>query len=309
MQIFLKTNGIISVIGVPSHVNDQVQKLALGEKISFQINPSLLEFDLVLLFDFNDFEQLGKLRKAFEEIHKLGGFKAMAFDHHELEERSITHGKNAFIDTKSVSTTELLLKNLDQANQGFAGPVKRSAFYSDMFNPEANFLNCLGILEDTGHFVVGDSKCFDSFARSLRLSKRKYSEVLAYSKHVVPVDERIAFLKAAGRSEIIKINESIIVTSILSFYQGPAAMKLLDFGAHISIVCGKEKDGLTTLSGRVDSEFKDKKKFNLMKHLLVPLQKKFGGEAGGHSGAAQWKGKAEPKRVLNECVAILKKQL
>jgi hypothetical protein len=64
---------------------------------------------------------------------------------------------------------------------------------------------------------------------------------------------------------------------------------------------------MTTLAARADSVFKEKAKFNLMRDLMVPLQGKLGGNPGGHSGAALWKGKADGKAVLQEALVILKK--
>ncbi len=299
-QKYLKKQGISSVVGIPSHINEQAQSFCFKEKISFQVNPDLCAFGVIILFDFNSFEQLGKLRKSFEEVQK--GYcgvkiclapKVFAFDHHVIEKDSIVKGQNAFINEDAVSTTELLLKLLDKFD-----------------DKQPHFWNCIGIVEDTGHFLVGDSDSFASFANSLKKSGRTYAEVLEFSKHNLKDDERIAFLKAAQRSEIQKVGGAIVVTSVVSFFQGPAATKLLGFGADISLVAGQEKEGsITTLSARAETEFKDKNNFNLMNDLMIPLQKQVGGEVGGHSGAAQWKGKQTIESIMQSALWILNKKL
>jgi len=291
-QEFLKKNKINSVIGVPHHLNDLAQHFCILEKVSFQLNPNLRGFDLVVLFDVNSLEQLGGLRKSFIELSKCACFDLMVFDHHVLERSSLVRGKNAFIDDCCVSTTQVLYNLLKKS-----------------FSKRMHFFNCLGIVEDTGHFLTGDVKSFASFGDSLAKSGFSYGAVLSLSKHSIPNDERIAFLKAAQRSQILQLNSALVVTSIVSFYQSAAASKLLSFGADIALVVGQEKNGFTTLSGRVDLEFKELHKFNLVNHLLLPLQSKIGGDCGGHSGAAQWKGKADPKKVLQLAVDILKKNI
>lgn len=291
-QGFLKKNKINSQIGVPRHLNERAQHFCLSNKVSFLLNPELTEFDLVFLFDFNSPEQLGWLKKKFAGGLKCNCFEAFAFDHHVAEKDSLLKGKDALLDDSCVSTTQLL-----------------SALLAKHMSPRMHFFNCIGIIEDTGHFVVGDELAFTSFASSLSLSGKKYADVLEFSRIIVPADERTAFLKAAQRAQIQQINGAIVVTSTVSFYQGHAASKLLDFGAHIAIVAGEEKDGLTTLSARAESEFKEQRNFNLMKQLMMPLKEKLGGDCGGHSGAAQWKGKVAPEVALRAALDILKKSI
>jgi hypothetical protein len=46
-----------------------------------------------------------------------------------------------------------------------------------------------------------------------------------------------------------------------------------------------------------------------MKDLMIPLHKKVGGDVGGHSGAAQWKGNASEKIVLSLCLKLIEKKV
>lgn len=305
MQLFLKKNKFISEIAVPKHINEQTQHFAFSEKISFLVNPMLEDYEVVILFDLNNFDQLGKLREKFKELSKSKAFEVFVFDHHVIEKDCITKTSNCLVDENAFSTTQLIHDFLATQNKVLLSP-QNQRFCLDTLDSKLSFFCCIGLLEDTGNFIVGDASAFSTFAECLRISKKTYSEVLAYTKHTIPEDERIAFLKAAQRANIQKINNIIVVSSELSFYQSAAATKLLDFGAHIALVAGREKNELTTLSARAESIFKEKNKFNLVKDLLIPLQKELGGEIGGHSGAAQWKGMAESKRVLGVALNILK---
>ena len=286
---FLGSKKIKSVIAAPMHINDQALNFACVNKIPFTLNPHLEEYDLICLFDFNDYEQLGPLRKSFTVLQKNGCFNVIAYDHHEKEKRSIGSG---FIDANAASTTELLY-----------------ALEGKNFSKKMCFFVCLGIVEDTGKFLVASKNTFEIFSKCLIKSGKNYSDVLEFIKMRVSKGERIAFLKAANRSKIVELKKALILTSNISFYQGDVATKLLEFGANITLVTGNEKDGRTVLSTRAETSFKEENNFNLMKHLLVPLQKIVGGEVGGHSGAAQWKGNANSALVLKECIKILEKKL
>ena len=284
----LNTKKIKSTIAAPMHINDQALNFALVNKISFKLNPKLEDYNLICLFDFNDYEQLGPLRKSFTSLQKKKCFEVITFDHHEKEVRSIATG---LIDANAASTTELLFKN-----------------YKKDFSKKMCFYVCMGIVEDTGKFLVASKNTFSIFSECLIKSGKKYSDVLEFIKMRVSKGERIAFLKAANRSKIIDLKRALILISNVSFYQGDVATKLLEFGANITLVTGSEKDGKTVLSTRAETSFKEENSFNLMKHLLVPLQKIVGGEVGGHSGAAQWKGNVTENKVLGEALNILKKK-
>lgn len=287
-HLFLKKNKINSSIAVPSHINEQTLSFAINEKISFIVNPNLDFFDFIFIFDFNDYEQLGKLRSKFSKLQKERKFDVFAIDHHEKEKRSIANG---FICPNAFSTTEILF---DKLNNSFS---KKMFFYC-----------AIGILEDTGRFLVSSKELFEKMFVCLKNSKKTYSEVYAFARHIIPEGEKIAFLKAASRAQIKKINGFVVIFSNLNFYQGAAATKLLEFGANVSLVYGDDKTGLTKLSLRAETSFKDKFNFDLMKDVLLPLNKLIGGEVGGHSGAAQWSGKIDKKVLIKEITKIIEKK-
>jgi nanoRNase/pAp phosphatase (c-di-AMP/oligoRNAs hydrolase) len=291
MQIFLSEQKIDSIIGVPSHINEQAKKFADFFRISYVLNPILKDFEIVLIFDFNSFEQLGPLKKNFVELYNKKDFEVVVFDHHVLKKTCIGFGGRCVLDENMVSTTQLIYNFLDTFS-----------------NPNFFFFNCIGILEDTGHFLVGSDKCFLDFSVSLKKSKRVYVDVLFFTKTEFDNSQRIALLKAAQRSNITQIKDFVLITSKVSFYQSFVATRLLNFGAHIALVAGCDRSGVCTLSARADSVFKEKNNFNLVSDLLLLVKDKLGGEVGGHSGAAQWKGKSSPEEVLRVSNNILKKR-
>lgn len=292
-KLLLKNKKIDSTIGVPSHINEQTLDFAQKEKIKFITKPNLKNFDTVILFDFNDFEQLGFLRENFEYVIKnksKNNFKVFSIDHHQIEKSSIS--KIGFINSAAFSTTEILLDS-----------------FKKYFNKKMFFYCAIGILEDTGRFLVSSKELFDKFSFCLKKSNKNYAQVFSYARHAVPRGEKIAFLKAASRAKLVKINSFVVITSNLNFYQGAAATKLIEFGAEISIVYGKEKSGLTKMSMRAETGFKEKYNFNLMKDILIPLQKEVFGDIGGHSGAAQWSGDASQSELISKTLKIIEKKL
>jgi len=294
MHIYLKSKKIKSTLAVPSHINEQALHFAYENKISFMLQPNLAEYDAVMLFDLNDFHQLGLLSSQMRGLCNNRCQEIMVFDHHEPKKESISCASKsfkAFTSTSAVSTTHLLYSILGKDKS---------------FNPKMAFFACVGMIEDTGRFLVGSADSFRAFSDCLSRSKKTYAEILSFAKHIIPEAERVAFLKAAQRAEIIDINDIIVVSSNLSFYQSSAATKLLEFGAQITLVCGSERGGVTTLAARAESAFKEKYNFNLMRDLMLPLQDKLGGNPGGHSGAAIWKGSADEKIVMEEALLLVK---
>lgn len=284
----LKNKKINSVISVPSHINEQALQFIEKEKIFCQKNPDLESFNQIFLFDFNDYEQLGSLREKFTKLQSQNKFDVISFDHHVIEKRSIDSSKIGI--GEFYSTTQLLFN-----------------FFKKEFNKKMFFYACLGMLEDTGHFIVADKKLFDDFSYCLDNCDKSFSEIVSLTKPAFNKGERIAFLKAAQRAKIIDLNGVIVIFSNVSFFQGPAATKLLSFGADISLVYGSnEKRKESSLSCRADSFFKEKNKFNLVNDLLKELQNRVGGEIGGHSGAAMWKGKSSQELIEKNCLEIIK---
>lgn len=298
-QRFLNKQKLSSTIAVPTHINEQAKHLAEYFKINYISNPDLGEFDIVLIFDLNSFEQLGALKESFMNLVSKKLIEVIVFDHHVSNKTCIVYTGNCVIDETMFSTTQLIYNFLDTSNNS----QKSKDFDSVMY-----FLNCIGMVEDTGHFIVSSPKAFNDFATSLKKSNKTYPEVLSFTKNEFDNSERIALLKAAQRSQITQIKDVVLITSTVSFYQSFVATKLLNFGAHIALVSGIEKSKLCTLSTRADSLFKEKNNFNLVNDLLIPLKEKLGGEIGGHSGAAQWKGKGTPEEVLRVATDILKKR-
>lgn len=289
LKLLLLKKQINSEIGVPSHINEQAKHFAQKEKIKFIVSPDLKKYDQIFLLDFNDYEQLGQLREKFTLLQKQKSFSVISFDHHVVEKTSIDSSKIGV--SKKHSTTQVLLD-----------------FFKKDFDKKMFFYACIGMIEDTGHFIVGDKKLFNDFSICLSNSNKNYSEVLTFTKNEMDKGKRLAFLKAAKRAEIFDINDFVIVFSNVSFFQGAAATKLLSFGADVALVYGEnEKNGECILSCRADSYFKEKNNFNLVDDLLIELQNKLGGEIGGHSGAAMWKGKASEEFVKNNCLEILRK--
>jgi nanoRNase/pAp phosphatase (c-di-AMP/oligoRNAs hydrolase) len=300
MQRFLNKQKINSIIAVPSHINEQTKRISESLKINYISKPDLTNFDIVLIFDLNSFEQLGLLKQQFMDLVGKKLIEVIVFDHHVSNKTCIVHTGNCVIDETMFSTTQLIYNFLDKPN---------SKPKSKDFDSLMHFLNCVGILEDTGHFIVSSSKAFSDFALSLKKSNKTYLDVLSFTKDEFDNAERIALLKAAQRSVLTQINKVVLITSEVSFFQSFVATKLLNFGAHIALVSGIEKSKLCVLSARADSLFKEKNNFNLVKDLLLPLKERLSGEIGGHSGAAQWKGKSTPEEVLSIAREILKNRL
>src|SRR5437660_10895380 len=99
------------------------------------------------------------------------------------------------------------------------------------------------IFVETKHFLLARESTFNVAAGLVKAGAdpRRLSEILSTP---MSRSERVARLKAAGRSQILLMGSWIIATSDLGSYQSSAARALLSLGAQVAFVGGDSKEGL-----------------------------------------------------------------
>jgi len=170
--------------------------------------------------------------------------------------------------------------------------------------PKAAASIATGIIADSAGFLIGDAKTFRVLGEVLEKSHLSYSEVLSLFSLQMDISEKVAQLKSAHRNKIFNSNNHLIVTTQVGHFEASAANYSVFGGADVAFAAGKDKDGLI-LSSRASSPFVEKYKFHLTKHVLQPLQKEFGGSAGGHAGAAAYNAaQGNLDVLLQRCVEL-----
>src|SRR4029077_2044682 len=140
------------------------------------------------------------------------------------------------------------------------------------------------IFVETKHFLLARESTFSVAAGLVKAGAdpRHLSEILSTP---MSRSERVARLKAAGRSQISIMGNWIVATSDLGSYQSSAARALLSLGAHVALVAGESKEKVR-VNMRATEDFHNKTGVHLARDLSIPIGKKLGGVGGGHPTAA-----------------------
>ncbi|MFH1239675.1 MAG: DHH family phosphoesterase [Candidatus Diapherotrites archaeon] len=286
LSLFLGKN---SVIGIPDHINLNAKALAENTNTRFEINPDVSKSDALIIVDLNSYEMLGTLKNSVMNYNK----PIYVFDHHEESDKTMTFSKGSIINPKAASTTEIIY---------------------DLFKKQKITLTkemCVfiaaGLITDTAHFLVADSKVFLIMYEMLKKSNKSFYEIVSLFQLKVDPALKIAKLKAAKRVRIYKISDYIVVTSDIGAYESDAAMALVKLGADIAFAGDCEK-GKVKISGRANNKFIKETGFDLAKHIFIPLGSKFKGEGGGHPGASAFNGCADTlEDAFSECLSLTTK--
>ncbi len=269
--------GTIGVIGGCDRV---ATVLARQLNIEFVTDPAA-DYDLVVVVDTSTLAQ-------------LNGFQLKNYaviDHHATT--SLNENAAFSLHRNRGSTAEIVLGVLNI----MGAPVMR----------RAAFALIAGIITDTGNFKHATSESFKAVAELIELSGIEYSEVMdALSTLPQDISMRIAFLKAAQRSVIERVDDWVIVTSQVSSFGGAAASILISIGADVAFVASKEGDQIK-MSARA-RKCAINAGVNLAK-LMEEISMKYNGTGGGHEGAAGMDVQGDVDQILASCKDYVKKFL
>lgn len=255
--------------GVSEGINAISQNIlkAFGREIA--INPPL-NADLAVLVDTSSLEHLGKLGEELKQ-RKL---KFAIIDHHRPAEGREQLASFYFVREDFAAEAELILQLVKVLG------VK--------LTPEQASLLLAGIISDTGHFKFAKGHTFEAVDALLKAGA-DYGRVLEAMQLPDNISKRIAMVKAAGRSELLRIHGHLVVFSELGSFEADAASMLVRIGADVAFVGSEEKGGIR-LCGRARQEILRATRLHLGE-LMEELGKEFGGSGGGHAGAASMQGK------------------
>lgn len=276
-----------SMVGVPEHVNLSAKAMAENLGLGFELNPSLEEFENVVLFDLNSPEMLG----GFAEKLRAFSGKIFIIDHHAKTGSWLSKKSSALVDPDAVSCTQVVY-----------GYLKKSR--AKISPLSARLLAC-GIIADSARFAVSSKEAFLDMAQLLEKSGVSYPGLFSFFEVKKDVSERIAALKAARRARVFKSFDKIISVTQVNSFEATAAMSLVFLGAHVGFA-GGEKEGKILISGRALNNFSSRTGFDLVKHVFEPLSQKFSGSGGGHAAAAAFNGQGfSVEGALFECAKLV----
>ncbi len=277
---FALKEAIGGTIGVIEGCDRVASQIASQLNIEYALAPTG-DFDLVVVVDTSTPAQLNAFPlKSYAVI-----------DHHATS--SLNDNSIFFLHRKKSSTAEIVLEVLKR----MGAPIMR----------RTAFALISGIITDTGNFRHASSDSFKAVAELMDLSGIEYNEVMDLLSSVPQdVSMRIAFLKAAQRSTIERVDDWIIVSSHVNSFGGAAASSLISIGADIAFVAAK-RDDIVKVSGRARKEIQNAG-VNLAK-LMENISLKFRGTGGGHEGAAGMDAEGETEIILRACIEHAKLML
>jgi len=267
-------------IGVIEGCDRVASQIARQLNIEFALNPAD-DYDLVVVVDTSTPAQLnGYQLKEYAVI-----------DHHATT--ALNEGAAFYLHRNRSSTAEIVLDIL----KIMGAPIMRRAAFALLS----------GIVTDTGNFRHASCDSFKAVGELIELSGIEYSEVIDMLSSVPrDVSMRIAFLKAAQRTMIERVDDWILVTSRVSSFGGAAASSLVSLGADVAFVAS-EKDDVVKVSARSRREIQNAG-VNLAK-LMEDISAKFNGAGGGHEGAAGMDVLGETENILAACIDYVKQSI
>jgi nanoRNase/pAp phosphatase (c-di-AMP/oligoRNAs hydrolase) len=267
-------------IGIAGGCDRVASLLAKQLNIEFVVDPSN-DYDLVVVVDTSTLTQLNGF-----QLNKYA-----VIDHHATT--SLNENAAFYLHRNRSSTAEIVLGVL----KSMGAPIMR----------RVAFALIAGIITDTGNFKYASADSFKAVAELIELSGIEYSEVMeALSSVPQDVSMRLAFLKAAQRASIERLDDWIIVTSQVSSFSGSAASNLISIGADVAFVASKD-DEVVKVSARA-RKCAINAGVNLAR-LMEEISVKFNGTGGGHEGAAGMDVYGEVDSILASCIEYVKKPL
>ena len=245
--------------------------------------------DLAILVDTNTLDQLGQTAETLTRAET----PIIVVDHHHPHPDTVKIASQLVVDESAAAAAEVVYKLWQTSNVEVGAQEARSLLAA--------------IFIETKHFLLATESTFEIAAGLVKAGAdpRHLSELMS---NPVSRSERIARLKAAGRSQVALIGEWIVATSELGSYQSSAARALLTLGAHVAFVAGESKEKIR-VNMRATEGFYRKTGIHLARDVSIPIGKKLAGVGGGHATAAGLSVPGQLPDVLKICVDVLKESL
>jgi len=167
-----------------------------------------------------------------------------------------------------------------------------SLYYYSNISPTLQIVKGLlaGIIFDTRRFLYGDHNLFECVEFLLANEPQIYTDTVTLFTHSRSHSERIACIKAAQRMKRFQFKEKTILFSHVSSYEAAAARSLISLGGDVALVIANRKNE-TRISIRATPEFHKETGISIGRDVIPALINKFGGDGGGHDGAAGYNNK------------------
>jgi nanoRNase/pAp phosphatase (c-di-AMP/oligoRNAs hydrolase) len=180
--------------------------------------------------------------------------------------------------------------------------------YSDLgITIDADTANLLltGMIFDTRRFFYADS---DTLSAAIKLIEAGADYEKCVRSLLIRPDrsERIARLKAAGRTKVHLVGDWVVAVSKINAFEASACRGLVELGADVAIVGGSPSNDIVRLSSRSTRDFFEKTGISLGSDIMEPIGQLIEGEGGGHANAAGANGKKNLEKAMERSVELIK---
>jgi len=248
--------------------------------------PKLERADLLVLADTSTVEQLGEWGPKVKASSK----PLILVDHHMVHPETRRFASLLLVDSEARSACEVAYRLCKEAGV----KISRRDALSLMF----------GIIHETRGLRYASAESFKILAELAGLGV-KPEEAFKAMAEPLSRSERIARIKAAGRTETHELGEWLAAVSHVGSYQASAARALLALGFDLAIVGGEDKDEVR-VSLRGTPYFCEKTGIHLGRDVAVKVGSLFQGMGGGHASSAGINCKGKLEEVLAECLRTIK---
>ncbi|MFH1424174.1 MAG: DHH family phosphoesterase [archaeon] len=270
----LKQIGCKSVrIGFVESISKLSQKIVNKLNYEIDLNPNL-NADLIVLLDTSTAGQLSKMADKF----KSAKAEKIIIDHHTPTEEPL-EADHKLVDEKASSTVELVYDLLKELGVEISKEVAEAM--------------CFGLVAETAHLQFATPKVFRILADLQEKHGIVHQDILELLRTQVDVSEKIAHFKAAGRTNVTRVKNYLIVTTRVGSFEASCARALMRMGADLAAVSSKPDE--LRISMRSSHSFLTETGIDLGRDIMPGLIKIIDGTGSGHPTAAGANGNALDK--------------
>ena len=256
---------------------DRVAKVVADKlEMKFLEDCDLSAYDLVVIVDTSSPEHLQKTDLALPP-------NCLVIDHHTPTGK--WEGMRFFCDDTRPSCCEIIKEIIESAGLEI--------------DRKSGLALLGGMLTDSGHFQFSDPKMLRAFADILEKCNIPMDEALRLTRAPVNMSERMAAMKAVGRSKFDRVGDMIVAVSYSSSFEAASCRALMASGADVVFV-GSQRENEFRVSGRASQEMI--RRGITLDTILGDLSHETDTDGGGHGGAAGMTGTGDAEAMVHMCM-------
>lgn len=257
---------------------DRVARVA-AERLGLNVleECDLSDYELVVAVDTSSPEQFKPAVEALPD-------DCVVIDHHLPSGR--WNNELYLCDSTKVSCCEIIKELIDEAGIPLTKDVSMALLG--------------GMLTDSGHFQFSNPAMMRSFADVQENAGIGMDEAMDFTKTQTSMSERIAMMKAVGKSKFDRVGDMIVAVSQGSSFESSSCRALMSSGADVAFVAS-QRDKEYRLSARASQEMV--RRGIHLGNILGIVSNETDADGGGHGGAAGMSGTGDAEAMLHMCMS------